>query len=824
MKQKFTILLSLLSLLTISKPTKLIAQCTEPPVSAYLASSLSGGTTVVNQAILFESDFVVDVDLIFDNCTLYFDPGVSITVQNNSILTIENNSYLTVCDPTLDMWEGLRVDGPGNMIILNDSKIEHAVYGINSSLGGSYDVHNSRFSGNYIGVYAHDYTGTLNGTIEGTIFEQVLDASTGLPLDLLTNPIGALNGHSGVYVQNIGHATIGSDLSAVNYFTNVAKSGVHCDYSDVVVENSVFKIGDMQTGVYSLGSGAFGELLTVKGCYMTPAGVDSYYGIFSNGHPSMIENNDIIGITNGIRCTDMGASFIFDNKISDAEVGISIDQVLPASTLNAVIFDNELTSCRKGIRGTNIPSNSNGSDMFVINNNSIQNTNSSFASSSISEYGIQVNNCDVASVVNNFISLNRSTSSILNDDKRAIQISECSGSIVSENEIHTAGSGIWVSGLCNDTRFTCNAMRNTNFGFNFLPTFGTAATEISTQGYIDTDGVYIPNDNIWIDGFVGDFRTYGGPLNTPIDWYSREALLSPNVYNVFGPLGPGVSNINYIPFTGITEVTSCSGNNGIGTFWAVPRGLLDPIVKDEIIREVLSNEFDTKSKDYVYKNLLERPDLFDLGTSDDIVYESFFELMQNSNIGYFRDVLSKIDARNYEEALVQNASIWAEDLMEENQKVVTLLYLDKFRKHIEFSATEVETLENIATLTPYLGGDAVYSARIMLDLWPEETGVAYRTDGSIQGEQIDYELMDRFKVYPNPAKDYITVSFIEIKDLEGVIFYIYNMMGVEVRHEVLDFNFNRLDMDISSLNSGIYFYTLERNGEIILKNQLVKID
>lgn len=789
----------------------------------YNASALSGGTYISGQSIYIDNNFIVDVDLTFDNCTLYFDSGVDMTLINSSTLTLVNESYLTVCDPLGQLWEGIRVNSPSETVVMDDTRIEHAVYGINSTNGGAYDVSNSKFTANYIGIYAHDYPGTLNGAVVGSIFEPILvdavmeDLLPGSPSEF-DEPL------AGVRIYEVGEVQIGSISSSGNVFTSVAKTAVNCENSQVTVENGEFKIGDTQTGIYSLGIGGLGEILTVRNCYMTPTGLNSFYGIFSKGHSSTIENNEIYDITNAIRCTDMGSSFILGNTIQDAEVGISIDQVLPASTLNAVIYNNELTRCRKGIRGTNIPSNSNGNDLFVINHNTIQNSNTAFTSSTISEYGIQVNNCDVASVVNNFISLNRSTIPEVNYDKRAIQISECSGSHVSENEIHTAGSGIWVSGLCNDTRFTCNAMRNTNYGFYFLPTSFTAATEISTQGYVDGSGTLIPYDNIWVDGFTGDYRTFGGPLNTAIDWHSREALLSPNVFSVVGPTGSTVSNVTYIPFTGISGVTNCSGENGIGTYWEAPRDQLDPIVKDEIIRETLSDEFDTKSKDFVYKNIIERPELLDLGDSDDIVYESFYELMQTSNIGYFRDILAKIDDKNYQEALELNAVNWAEDLMYENQKTVTNLYLTKYRLHLPFTDTEIEILENIATLTPYLGGDAVYSARIMLDLWPEETGVSYRTDGAVPDNSIDYELKDKFKVYPNPAKDYITVSFTEIKDIEGVNFYIYNMMGIEVRHEVLDFNFNKLDMDISTLNSGIYFYTLERGGEVILKDQLVKID
>lgn len=142
--------------------------------------------------------------------------------------------------------------------------------------------------------------------------------------------------------------------------------------------------------------------------------------------------------------------------------------------------------------------------------------------------------------------------------------------------------------------------------------------------------------------------------------------------------------------------------------------------------------------------------------------------------------------------------------MGENQKIVNQLYLDKFRQHIEFTSQEVEVLENIATLTPYLGGDAVYSARIMIDLWPEESGVAYREDGSIQDEQINYDLKDKFKVYPNPAH-------IEIRGINGQLVNSYPILAGQ----------GRVYEDLSPYSSGIYIVTLLMDNRIVESNKMV---
>jgi len=85
-------------------------------------------------------------------------------------------------------------------------------------------------------------------------------------------------------------------------------------------------------------------------------------------------------------------------------------------------------------------------------------------------------------------------------------------------------------------------------------------------------------------------------------------------------------------------------------------------------------------------------------------------------------------------------------------------------------------------------------------------------------------LKDHFKLYPNPANDVITISFDEIKSLDGLSFSIYNSLGQEVLREDLNINDVRFTIDVSQLQSGLYFYHLNRNGENILKDRLVIID
>ena len=291
------------------------------------------------------------------------------------------------------------------------------------------------------------------------------------------------------------------------------------------------------------------------------------------------------------------------------------------------------------------------------------------------------------------------------------------------------------------------------------------------------------------------YRMNGGIINEA-DWFFRGIDDNPQVFSPRASDESGTLRLNYFPNSETTtsggdDISACSGLNGIGQgMYAFREVKLGEIVRGEITRDNLSDEFDKKAKDYAYSTLKRVPELLDLEQSDDIVFQSFYELVMESNIGKFSTIFDRMEEHEIMEALELNSAIIAEELMDENQKIVNRLYLETYAQDIGFTDTETESLTKIATLTPYLGGDAVYSARLMLDLHPDETGVAYRVNGSETQNQTSSISQDNFIIHPNPALDKLTVSFDEIKDLEGISLSIYNSLGQEVTQRRCNCNFH----------------------------------
>jgi len=801
--------------------TKLNAQvtCSGNPVDVQFTDYNTSASSVFNiytgQSIYFDNDFVVDETMTFTNCNVFIGPDVKIEVVGANALNFISCAVIP-CDN--EMWDGIYVQNPQAKVFITDSKVHHGIHAIHSENGGRFYVYNSEFAGNYVGIHAKNYNNVLSCEVLGNEFKP--NMSGGTTITLLSNSLGLTEALAGIDLNYVDNVTIGDLTGSQNSFQKL-KYGIRSKSTDLYTYNNKFEVPDNGYGVFSqqdFSENAYN--LQVTHCEFNNAG-SSNYGIYSKRQTTFIYTNEINEIATGIHCDDMRTfSSILSNTISDTDLAIDVNNVIPNDAMIIGITLNTLNNNLGGVRATNIPSSPMlPGESLYINNNQV---NAYMPGYTGSQYGLQVNNCDEVTVGYNDITVSQQSGleNPINLTQRGIQVSETQDAYITENTINNAGTSIWTAGSCINTEYSCNKMMKYGYGMYFLEASSTTATEISDQGA----AVYFPTDNVWLNN-LPDVRMYGAVIS-PTDWYHRGDILSSQVFSPVESMGLGIFNVTYIPNIGDESITQCSGNNGIGGGWlSYPREFkLGEIVRDEIVREQLNEEFAKKAKRYAYTTLKRRPELLNMNDGDDLVFQSFYDLVMESNIGKFHTIFDRMSEREVMEALQLNAEIIAEDLMDENQKIVNQLYLEKYAHDLPFTEEERITLENIATLTPYLGGEAVYSARVMVDLFPEEMGVAYRTDGSTSQEYEFAALKDHFKLYPNPANDVITISFDEIKSLDGLSFSIYNSLGQEVLREDLNINDVRFTIDVSQLQSGLYFYHLNRNGENILKDRLVIID
>jgi len=76
-------------------------------------------------------------------------------------------------------------------------------------------------------------------------------------------------------------------------------------------------------------------------------------------------------------------------------------------------------------------------------------------------------------------------------------------------------------------------------------------------------------------------------------------------------------------------------------------------------------------------------------------------------------------------------------------------------------------------------------------------------------------------LYPNPAQDMISIEYDMPREVESANVRIVNVLGSVVKEVPLDTRDNKLSIDVSNLNDGIYFYSIFINDELYNTEKLI---
>lgn len=75
--------------------------------------------------------------------------------------------------------------------------------------------------------------------------------------------------------------------------------------------------------------------------------------------------------------------------------------------------------------------------------------------------------------------------------------------------------------------------------------------------------------------------------------------------------------------------------------------------------------------------------------------------------------------------------------------------------------------------------------------------------------------------YPNPARNVVSFDYNMPYNAQSASVAIYNMMGQEVIRQDVNVGGSRLDINVSDLTDGVYFYSLIVNNQAVKTNKLV---
>ncbi len=122
------------------------------------------------------------------------------------------------------------------------------------------------------------------------------------------------------------------------------------------------------------------------------------------------------------------------------------------------------------------------------------------------------------------------------------------------------------------------------------------------------------------------------------------------------------------------------------------------------------------------------------------------------------------------------------------------------------------------------------------ELMPEGTELTVQyTFKERDGEPMIFEFYFRYETnsveenysnvfsnaYPNPARDVVSFDYNMPFNAQSASVAIYNMMGQEVIRQDVNVGGSRLDVNVSDLTDGVYFYSLIVNNQAVKTNKLV---
>lgn len=160
-----------------------------------------------------------------------------------------------------------------------------------------------------------------------------------------------------------------------------------------------------------------------------------------------------------------------------------------------------------------------------------------------------------------------------------------------------------------------------------------------------------------------------------------------------------------------------------------------------------------------------------------------------------------------------NTSCVPANVIEANRKTVNDIYLRTWAEGIlPFSSMDSTTLYNIAYQNPLIGGDGVYSARVMLGIDVNDIATGNKT-----GQPDISEVKNSFavsKIYPNPNSGTMQLDYFLDDGIQGELI-IYDLTGRKIKEYKLINEKYTLSISEGALKNGIYFY------EIIIDNRVI---
>lgn len=706
----------------------------------------------------------------------------------------------------------------------------------------------------YPGYYLADPV--VNGHLSGIIVDTVYKLTIGDPIDinnknhfLLLN-WGIRTKKSEVYIYNNSFVDIyHTSLNTPNYIgSEPNEAAIYCKTEVETVQPPDIPLVNRIT----IGGGTLDNDSRLNFISNTNTGIYSY-----NCKMDII-NNDIHVPYTGIHIKDFSSpstisynTMVIISKpyIHGYEVRNSAIVAEQTPTNASVVLDinnntigtlGPTVKLRTGVFVRNCSGNNNGSSYCKIQNNQL-----SFINIDIQNeyyYGISVSNCNYSQISNNAIVFNSAVDNNYHYRLQGICVNFSQNAKVFSNILLKMGDGIYINGSSLGSQFYCNGLDKCWYGFYFNS--GYISNQLINQQNLSNDNYFY--DIPTVNSTSAKRRLSGNLISTNTVWFHQG--LNTDYNNIFSPYLVTThplfdnsniqSNGNQLPnsncgniqppsYFSIFENSSTDSINLSDSSISIPvianvstrEQLIGKIVKNHPSFQIVSHFYKYLAKEFAYKLIDEIPAFKILGTSEDNLYQGFYNANNNSSVGKFNQIGKLIKASNYNAAINLNLSINGQNTIENNRIAVNHIYLNKVINNQFFGTADSLTLVNIALQSPLTGGDAVFSARVMLGIDPIISNMDYVTT---PGHNAMFDENSTIKVYPNPANE---VLYIETdKETEGMLTVeIFNTTANLIYSKNINAGDKYQTIDISNIRKGIYYIRISNKDAQLYNQKLVII-
>ena len=383
------------------------------------------------------------------------------------------------------------------------------------------------------------------------------------------------------------------------------------------------------------------------------------------------------------------------------------------------------------------------------------------------------------------------------------------------NEVYGVGSGYELEGATPNAGLWGNTMENCTDGILF-----NSNTLTNDLGYQD-----VPADNIWEGSIVNHMNSVNGTDNDEYSLSLRSPQGSKYYPNPFINDATASFPIDLLTVNFSSSLDYC----GRSISKSVKQDTSFMLEKAIAQNNITYNYNPIENRWFALYYLFERLSTDNnLRLSDDI-FQNIYDSLAQTNIKKIYEYVHKL---NYSEVDIKKALkdmqlMIPENQIEQNYKDQYLIYLQTFYQGTDtLTFKQKNRLINIAEQCPYIGGRAVYDARVLLSIHDKRLKYRHTCESSdlkknIYTDQNSSQTINEndidIQISPNPANTYITIKAdIEIDEYT---FELYNSLGELLISEPL--MGNKRSVLVDGFKSGMYVFFVKKKKNIIKIDKLI---